>query len=170
MLPPNGEEHVVEFWRLRLLQGVWEVADGGDAERKASRIQQSNFRSDRRDRKFCGVPPMESCSWSNFVDCGGCEGVRRSTMAGSRRGGRAASARSLFFKIGSAGDVYLRPRGGVLPVGFHRGRRELLPRDRRLAKSSLGGQVVADGVVGFGTMANGARLMPSAGPTTIVGV
>ena len=61
MLPPNGEEHVVEFWRLRLLQGVWEVADGRDVERKASRFQQSNFWSDRWDWKFCGVPPMESC-------------------------------------------------------------------------------------------------------------
>ena len=102
------EGHVVEFSRWRLLQGVSEAGDGRDAERTASRFQQSNSRSDRRDLTFCGVPPTESCSGSGFVHCGGCEGVRRSTVAGSRRGGPAASARSLFVNIGSAGDIYLR--------------------------------------------------------------
>ena len=96
---------MLEFWRLRLLQGVWEVGDGEDAERKASRIQQFNFQSDPCDWKLCGEPPMESCSWSNFVDCGGHEGIQRSTMVASGRGGRAASARTLFVKIGSAGDI-----------------------------------------------------------------
>ena len=53
---------------------------------------------------LCGVPPMESCSWLNCVDCAGHEGVRRSTMIGSGRGGPAASAPPLFVKI--------RPEGG----------------------------------------------------------
>ena len=39
ILPPDGEEHVVEFWHSRLLQGVSEAGDGRDAERTASRFQ-----------------------------------------------------------------------------------------------------------------------------------
>ena len=52
-----------------------------------------------------GYSPTESCSWLDFVDCAGCEGVWRSTVVGLGRGGRAASARLLFVKIGSAGDI-----------------------------------------------------------------
>ena len=37
IFPPDGEGHVVECCRLRLLQGVTEVADGGGAERTAIR-------------------------------------------------------------------------------------------------------------------------------------
>ena len=96
---------MLEFWYLWLLQGIWEVGDGRDVERKASRFQQSNSRSYRWDWKFCGVPLMESCSWLNFVDSGTCDGVRRLTLVGSGGGGSAASARPLFIKIGSADDI-----------------------------------------------------------------
>ena len=103
--PPDGEGHVVEFSRLRLLQGVSEGGNGRNVERTASRLQRSNSRPDRRDRKICGVPPTESCSVLNSVDRGGHEGIRRSTMAGSGRGGQAASARTLFVKIGTASGI-----------------------------------------------------------------
>ena len=65
-------------------------------------------------RHFVGCSLWSPVStWSNFVDSGRCQGVRRSTMVGSGRGGRAASARPLFVKIGSAGNImgFVRLRG-----------------------------------------------------------
>ena len=70
-------------------------------------------------------------TWSNFVDSGGHEGVRRSMMVGLGRGGQAASACPLFVKIGSAGDIV----GCVLPPsgGFPGG-----PRRMRIVRAGLG--------------------------------
>ena len=39
-------------------------------------------------------------------------------MVGSGRGGRAASARTLFVQIGSAGDVYLRLAAALIMILF----------------------------------------------------
>ena len=54
---PCGVLFVVEFCGFVRLRGGSEVDDGRIGERRPSRFQQSNFRSDRWDWKFCGVPP-----------------------------------------------------------------------------------------------------------------
>ena len=76
---------MVKFCRLQLLQRVTEVANGSEAEKTASQLQQNNFWSDQWSWPIYGVPPMESCLDLNCVDCDGHKGVRRSKVAKQRR-------------------------------------------------------------------------------------